>query len=377
MLWLLLSLFSLVVYANAAPSDSQLQCHASKHHAFGYLVPRTGSPTGGGLHRDQVIALQEGKLLLVDEKKRSNATRFFLFECNVPASAYAPPLTAQGEKPVPGSEVYAGQIGTEDRSLCLTLKSSALSVEKCAETDGADLLSQWMHMILKSPKALLKTSLYTPVAQLYHDVIGKQGALVIWSLAIVIQFNSAAAEAVDTSRVIYAFARDGALPFSRQLSSMNKRTNTPVYAVWFTALGAAIIGLMGIQDTAYTTLSSTSIIALYISYMIPIFLRITSGRDKFRPGPFRLGPLAYPIGTIACLYVALITLVFLFPAAPAPNVSNMNWSVLVLGAILGGSPSRPASGSRGLSVRLTRANMWLRSSLPLKEKPSTRRARSS
>ena len=64
MLWLLLSLFSLVVYANAAPSDSQLQCHASKHHAFGYLVPRTGSPTGGGLHRDQVIALQEGKLLL-------------------------------------------------------------------------------------------------------------------------------------------------------------------------------------------------------------------------------------------------------------------------------------------------------------------------
>ncbi len=58
--------------------------------------------------------------------------------------------------------------------------------------------------------------------------------------------------------------------------------------------------------------------------------------------------------------VALIALVFLFPAAPAPTVSDMNWSVLVLGAVLGGSlglqgarPAEELSATEGDAVKAT------------------------
>lgn len=41
-----------------------------------------------------------------------------------------------------------------------------------------------------------------------------------------------AAQGVDASRVIYAFARDHALPGSRYWRKINKYTQTPVNAVW-------------------------------------------------------------------------------------------------------------------------------------------------
>ncbi len=45
------------------------------------------------------------------------------------------------------------------------------------------------------------------------------------------------------SRMIYAFSRDGALPFSSFWHRVNKRTRTPTNAIWLAAVGALILGL--------------------------------------------------------------------------------------------------------------------------------------
>lgn len=69
---------------------------------------------------------------------------------------------------------------------------------------------------------------------------------------------------------------------------------------------------------------SSSVIGLYISYAVPVFLRITSGRDKFVPGHFRLGAWAVPMGTISCLWVLFITTLLVFPPASNPGVAKMS-----------------------------------------------------
>ena len=58
---------------------------------------------------------------------------------------------------------------------------------------------------------------------------------------------------------------------------------------------------------------SASVIGLYISYVTPIYFRITSGKDKLKRGPFHLGRWSRPIGAIAVAWVAFMVVMLLFP----------------------------------------------------------------
>ena len=64
-----------------------------------------------------------------------------------------------------------------------------------------------------------------------------------------------AAQVVDASRVVFAFARDNALPGSRFWKKINPYTQTPVNAVWFVVLIAGICGVLGFSGTALTSLA--------------------------------------------------------------------------------------------------------------------------
>ena len=71
---------------------------------------------------------------------------------------------------------------------------------------------------------------------------------------------------------------------------------------------------------------SASVIGLYISYITPIFLRITSGRKLFQPGPFSLGKWYMPIGIVAVAWVSFITILLLFPPEVNPTPETMSKS---------------------------------------------------
>jgi|ERR1700722_779237 len=69
------------------------------------------------------------------------------------------------------------------------------------------------------------------------------------------QFVTGAAQGVDASRVVFAFARDKALPGSRWWRKLNSRTQTPVNAVWLVMVIAAFCGLLGFSAAALTSLA--------------------------------------------------------------------------------------------------------------------------
>ncbi|TFK82105.1 amino acid transporter [Polyporus arcularius HHB13444] len=182
---------------------------------------------------------------------------------------------------------------------------------------------------------LLGTKLPLPMGQLFLDVLGKRGMLAIWSLIIVVQYVTGAAQGVDASRVVFAFARDNALPGSRWWKRIHPYTRTPVNAVWLVMLLAGICGLLGFSVTALSSLAGAAVIGLYTSYVTPIFLRITSGRNKLKPGPFSLGRWYLPIGTIAVAWTSFITVLLMFPPEANPTAETMNYSVaIILGVFL-------------------------------------------
>jgi len=183
---------------------------------------------------------------------------------------------------------------------------------------------------IPSVSDILTSELPLPLGQVFLNVLGKRGMLAIWSMIIVVQYVTGAAQAVDASRVVFAFARDNALPGSRYWKKINRHTQTPVNAVWFVVSIAAICGVVGFSGAALASLAGASVIGLYTSYAAPIFLRITTGRSSFAPGPFSLGRWAVPVGIIAVSWVAYIVVLLFFPAGQTTTAQGMNYSVVII-----------------------------------------------
>ncbi|TRM63319.1 amino acid permease-domain-containing protein [Schizophyllum amplum] len=176
-----------------------------------------------------------------------------------------------------------------------------------------------------------------PMAEIFRRGFGREGTLAVWAFVVAVQYMMGSSMLLAASRQTFAFSRDGALPFSRWLYRMNAWTGTPVNTVWFVATLSLLLGLLAFAgDQAINAVFSLSVIALYIAYTIPILARF-AGDNDFKPGPFSLGWFSLPCAIIAVSFMTLMSVVFLFPATPlrADYAANMNYSVVVLGGVLG------------------------------------------
>ncbi|KAG6837053.1 hypothetical protein H0H93_015624 [Arthromyces matolae] len=128
-----------------------------------------------------------------------------------------------------------------------------------------------------------------PMAKIFFQSFGQKGALIIWSLVVIVQYMMGSSMLLAASRQTFAFSRDSALPFSSWLYRMNKFTKTPVNTVVFDGLVAIALGCLAFAgDQAINAVFSLSIIGNYIAYSIPITSRFV-GQNNFKRGPFSLG----------------------------------------------------------------------------------------
>ena len=114
------------------------------------------------------------------------------------------------------------------------------------------------------------------------------------------------------SRVVYAFARDNGMPASTLWKRVSSKHLTPAPAIW---LCVAIALVAAVYSGAYSVVTSISVIALYISYTIPVFLALRARKAKLQAerGPFHLGRYSSIINLIAILWVAFISVILSLP----------------------------------------------------------------
>jgi amino acid transporter len=118
----------------------------------------------------------------------------------------------------------------------------------------------------------------------------------------------------STSRMMYAFARDGGLPGSAALRRVSPRWRTPVAAIWTTV---ALAFASTLYTPAYTTLTTACVIFLYLSYVMPAAAGLRAyGRSWTRMGPFNLGGRLYR--TVAATSLAGVALLVWIGVQP-PN----------------------------------------------------------
>jgi amino acid transporter len=156
---------------------------------------------------------------------------------------------------------------------------------------------------------------------------GTFGRVVLWIVTLAMWFCGLSC-VTSTSRMIFAFARDNGMPLSPILAKVSRRYRTPAAAVWLAAalsllLPCLIFLLVALFPARldfsklYPAVTGISTIGLYLSYGIPLLLKVrATRRGVWTPranGPWNLGRWSVPVNVIALIWIAFITVLFVLP----------------------------------------------------------------
>jgi|SRR5579872_2238384 amino acid transporter len=153
----------------------------------------------------------------------------------------------------------------------------------------------------------------------------------LYILLVIANYLCALACITSTSRMVFAFSRDGGVPYlSPLLRKVSPTFRTPVGGIWATVILAIAATL---YSSAYNALAAGSAVFLYISYAMPIAAGLYAESKGWRPsGPFKLGAWSKPIAVVACLGVVGVTWIGLQP----PNDIVINYAVGILALLVVG-----------------------------------------
>jgi amino acid transporter len=172
------------------------------------------------------------------------------------------------------------------------------------------------------------------VKQIWLDSLGLRAAEFVLFITVVAQLYCGMSSITSASRMLYAFSRDRATP-GHQIWRRLNAARVPYMAVLAIAVLAFLCAFpayfskdvgVGAGFVAYAAVTSIATIGLYIAYAIPIFLRLRQG-DAWEPGEWNLGRWYKPIGTVAVLWVAFISVLFILPITPTgiPFKNGFTW----------------------------------------------------
>ncbi len=131
------------------------------------------------------------------------------------------------------------------------------------------------------------------------------------------QYLCGLATVTSLSRMVFAFARDGGLPWSHKLKHVSHRYRTPGVAIWVASLASI---LFTIYTPVYTILAAVCAMFVYLSYVLPVAAGLFSYRKSWtKMGPFDLGPWYRPIAVVCILGCAL----FIYIGTQPPNGKSL------------------------------------------------------
>ncbi|KAK1515847.1 uncharacterized protein CCOS01_13045 [Colletotrichum costaricense] len=178
-----------------------------------------------------------------------------------------------------------------------------------------------------------------PIIQIFYNITGSLAAANALTAAVTIMaIVSTIPLITSAARVMWAFARDQGLPFSRVVSKVERKRGIPTSAIVVTTCLLVLLGLINIgSTTAFNAILSLAVVSLQASYLFPIILVLWY--RIFCPetlvwGPWRLGPAGVAVNVAAVCYLVFTCVFLILPPFQPVTALNMNYAPVVLGAAL-------------------------------------------
>jgi len=140
----------------------------------------------------------------------------------------------------------------------------------------------------------------------------------------------------SASRLIWAFARDRALPGARVLSGLSTSQRLPRAALLVTTVAGSVLFLLSnLATNVYTIMVNFSSGGFFLAFLFPLvgFLAIQL-RGTWRPGPFTLGRASLVLTAVATVWVLLEFLNISWPRHVNPQ-RYLDWSEWIMIGVLG------------------------------------------
>jgi amino acid transporter len=194
-----------------------------------------------------------------------------------------------------------------------------------------------------------KTTVGGSVQSIFHQALSSKAGGLVMLISTAGQFFCTVACMTSTSRMLFAFSRDGAVPGGQYWSKLNA-SRVPVYGVIASAVVAAILTLPAIvkvdvggvpSPVAFNAVVTIGVIGLYVAFAIPIFLRWKAG-SSFTPGNWTLGSKYKWMSIVAVVEIAVTSVIALLPTSnlgapwtPGFAWKYVNYTILVVpGALI-------------------------------------------
>ena len=190
-------------------------------------------------------------------------------------------------------------------------------------------------LILSMPDDVLAslTEDADPVALTLTRYVGVLGFKVMLGLFMVGFVACILGTQASVSRVIWAFARNDALPFSGWLKALSPHDKLPINAILVTSSMASGILLFSLTNI-YSTLVAFTTAGFYIAFAFPLVAAaIARARGSWQDGPFHLGIYTGPVIYTAAAWILFEAINIGWPRTPtAPWYEN--WSVVVMTVLI-------------------------------------------
>ncbi|KAI0126180.1 putative choline and nitrogen mustard permease [Xylariales sp. AK1849] len=202
---------------------------------------------------------------------------------------------------------------------------------------GFPMVITYMFCVV-NPDNLLTPIGGQPIAQLLHDSLDSE-ALVIICLLIYIYAMVIAGVCCLTgfSRTVWAVSRQGAMPFSGYISSVNTYYDLPANSVIVGGILIAAIGAIQLgSTTAINAILGGGIVMCYLSYGLVIGSLLYSGRANVFPRNryFNIGRFGIFFNIVSLVWIVFITTWLCFPSYIPVTTAYMNYTSAVIGGVL-------------------------------------------
>lgn len=182
------------------------------------------------------------------------------------------------------------------------------------------------------------TPTHLPLIVVYYQATeSKTFASILTAFPAIVFFFTIFNIFASVSRLIWVFAKDHGLPFSRTFAYVHASSKLPLNALALTCIISMLISLIYLgSSTAFNAIISLQAMALSVSYLPPVTfhgIRRILGTAP-APGPHTMGKKGLLVNIYAFIYLVFVIIWMPFPQFLPVDSTNMNYAGPLLGAVI-------------------------------------------
>jgi choline transport protein len=195
-------------------------------------------------------------------------------------------------------------------------------------------------MTLGDLDTVIDSPTFQPYIQVFYDATQSYaGASVLSALVISMAVFCNLSITATASRQLFAFARDQGVPGARWFAYIRPGWDVPMNSIVVSFVVSCLLALINIGSTiALNNITSISLVSILSSYIVSIgcifWRRLTN--QPMLPAKFTLSkPVGLVLNGFSLVFLVFVYVFSFFPGVVDPTVAEMNWSILIYGAVIG------------------------------------------